>query len=83
VRSLGWLSPKEFLNTYEEWHAFVEGVNESFCFWRAHVEPSQELLDNIKNEHHYYTFGRVIGFLLLVGTGLLVVKAVAKIVRSG
>jgi len=65
---------KEFLSTHQEWHALVEGFSESFCFWRAHHEPSEELLEALKSEHHYYAFGRVVGFILLVVFGMLVIR---------
>lgn len=71
-----WFNIKEFMNTYQEWHAFVEGFSESFCFWRAHYEPSEELLEALKSEHHYYVFGRVLGFIALVGLGLFIVKVI-------
>ena len=70
----GWLNIRNFMDTYQEWHAFVEGFSESFCFWRARIEPSEELLNDIKSEHHYYVFGRVIGFILLVVLGVFVIK---------
>jgi hypothetical protein len=72
----GWFNPKEFMNSYQEWHAFVEGFSESFCFWRAHIEPSEELLNDIRSEHHYYVFGRVLGFISLVGLAISVFKMV-------
>jgi len=70
----GWFNPREFLNTHQEWHALVEGFCETFCFWRANYEPSKELLKDLKSEHHYYATGRAVGFLSLVGLGLLVIK---------
>ena len=69
---------KEFMNDYQEWHAFVEGFSETFCFWRARHELSGELLKDLKREHHYYVFGRVVGFILLVVLGLVVVKILRK-----
>lgn len=77
-----WLNPKEFLNTYQEWHAFVEGFCESFCFWRANYEPSKELLKALRSEHHYYAFGRAVGFISLVGIGLLVIRALKGLCAS-
>ena len=70
----GWFNPKEFMNTYQEWHAFVEGFSEAFCFWRPHYEPDEELLKALMSEHHYYVFGRVIGFLALILTGIVLIK---------
>lgn len=77
-----WLNLKEFMNTYQEWHAFVEGFSESFCFWKPRVEPSEELLNDIKNEHHYYVFGRVMGFIAIIGTGLIVLKGAKSIMKT-
>lgn len=74
-----WLNIKEFMNTYQEFHAFVEGFSESFCFWRANVDPSEELLNDIKNEHHYYVFGRVVGFIGLVMFGVGIVKILRSV----
>ena len=74
----GWFNINNFMDTYQEWHAFVEGFSETFCFWRAHIEPSEELLNDIKSEHHYYVFGRVIGFIALAGFGVLITKILAR-----
>jgi len=68
-----WFDIHNFLDTHQEWHALVEGFCETFCFWRANYEPSKELLKDLKSEHHYYAFGRVLGFISLVGFGLLIV----------
>lgn len=69
-----WFDWSNFLDTHQEWHAMVEGFSESFCFWRAHHEPSPELLKELQAEHHYYAVGRVVGFILLVVFGLLVIR---------
>lgn len=66
------------MNTPAEWHAFVEGFSESFCFWRANYEPSKELLKALRSDHHYYAFGRVVGFILFV----LFVVGVIKLLRK-
>ena len=63
----GWLNIKEFMNTHQEWHAFVEGFCETFCFRRANYEPSRELLKDLKSEHHYYMAGRALAMLAWVG----------------
>ena len=62
-----WFDIHNFMDTYQEWHAFVEGFCESFCFWKARYEPSEELLKDLRSEHHYYVFGRTVGFISLVG----------------
>jgi hypothetical protein len=69
---------KEFMNDYKEWHAFVEGFCETFVFWQARHKLSGELLKDLKGEHHYYTFGRVVGFIALVVLGMIVVKVIRK-----
>lgn len=63
------------MNTYQEAHAFAEGFCETFCFWRANYEPSKELREELESEHHYYAFGRAMGFISLVGLGVLVIRA--------
>ena len=67
---------KEFMNDPKEWHAFVEGFSEVFCFWRERHELEGELLEDPKSEHHYYVFGRTIGFVCLVLFGVGVYKLV-------
>lgn len=62
-----WFNPKEFMNTYQEWHAFVEGLCEVVCPWKARYEPSEELLNDLKREHHYYQAGRAVGVFVWVG----------------
>ena len=63
---LQWLNPAEFMNTYQEWHAFVEGVSEGFCPWDSRYEPSDELSKDISDEHHYYVFGIAVGFAVFI-----------------
>ena len=52
-----------FLDCYQEWHAFVEGFCEVLCPWPARYQPSEELLNDLKGEHHYYVFGRASGVI--------------------
>lgn len=56
------INPAEFMNDYQEVHAFVEGIAEGFCPWISRFEPSSELQKDIESEHHYYVFGMIIGF---------------------
>ena len=56
-----------FLDVYQEWHALVEGFCEVLCPWRARYEPSEQLLNDLKGDHHYYTFGRAIGVIAWLG----------------
>ena len=73
-----WFNPREFMNTHEEWHAFVEGFCETFCFWRANYEPSKDLLKALRSEHHYYASGRVVGFIGIIALGVAVYKILKK-----
>ena len=59
----GWLDLRNFFDIYQEWHAFVEGFCEVLCPWPARYQPSEELLNDLKGEHHYYVFGRAIGVI--------------------
>ena len=71
----GWLDLRNFFDIHQEWHAFVEGFCEVLCPWPARYGPSEELLNDLKGEHHYYVFGRasgVIAWLLIA----IIIKAV-------
>ena len=59
----GWLDLRNFFDIYQEWHAFVEGFCEVLCPWPARYQPSEELLNDLKGEHHYYVFGRASGVI--------------------
>ena len=68
-----WLNPLEIMNTYQEWHAFVEGFADCFCPMKDRYEPSPELLADLMGEHHYYSAGKAFGFtcVLILIAGLL------------
>jgi hypothetical protein len=53
-----------FLSTGEEWHAFAIGFCEILCPWppRRHIITQQEV-NSLKGEHHYYLFGRAMGII--------------------
>jgi len=58
------LEVRHFLDTPAEWHAFVEDLCEVLCCpWPARYQPSEELLNDLKGDHHYYMFGRAIGVI--------------------
>lgn len=78
-----WLDIREFMNTSDEWHAFVEGVNETFCFWKERVPASPELFQAIQHEHHYYTTGRVVGFIGLVFFAWWIYRLVRRFRSNG
>jgi hypothetical protein len=54
---------RHFMDTYEEWHAFTQGFCEVLCPWPARYRPSEELLNDLKGDHHYYVFGRAMGVI--------------------
>jgi len=69
------IKPSAFLDCYQEWHAFAEGFCEVLCPWPARYQPSEELLNDLKGDHHYYVFGRATGVIawLIIAT---IIKAV-------
>ena len=75
------LQLSHFLDTIDEWHALVQGICETFCPWQARRPFLDEnLATEIRNNNHYYTAGRVIGFVSLVLFSVLVVALVHRIV---
>jgi len=64
------LDIKEFMNTCQEWHAFVEGFCEVLCPWPARHQLTGQLLDDLQADHHYYAFGRAMGVIawLIIAT---------------
>jgi hypothetical protein len=61
-----------FLSCYQEWHALVEGFCEVLCPWPPKHEPSEELLTDLKGDHHYYMFGRALGVIAWLGIAKLI-----------
>jgi hypothetical protein len=57
------IRPSTFMDVYQEWHAFVEGFCEVLCPWPAKHQPSEELLNDLKGDHHYYVLGRALGVI--------------------
>jgi hypothetical protein len=70
-----WFNPRNFLDTYQEWHAFANGFCEVLCPWPARWLISEENAKDIASEYHYYVFGRALGVIawLIIAT---IVKAV-------
>ena len=64
-----------FLDCYQEWHALVEGLCEVLCPWPARYQPSDELLNDLKADHHYYVSGRALGII-----AWLVIAIIIKVV---
>jgi len=53
-----------FLDTYQEWHAFVEGLCEVLCPWPPRYKSvHKKLLKQIASEYHYYMFGRALAVI--------------------
>ena len=65
----------DFMNVYQEWHAFIEGFCEVICPWSARYAPSEELLNDLRGDHHYYVFGRALGVI-----AWLVIADIIKVV---
>lgn len=61
-----------FIDTYEEWHALVEGFCEVLCPWPAKYQPIDKLLMELKEEHHYYMWGRALGILAWLTIGCII-----------
>ena len=67
---------REFLNSYEEWHALVQGFCEVICPWPPlHRTMSVERACELDEENHYYKAGRALGVLGLVGLAKLIQAA--------
>lgn len=60
------------MDTVEELHAFLQGWGRILVPFPLRYHPSQELLDEIESEHHYYVVGMVAGMF----TWLLIAKLV-------
>lgn len=71
-------APWSFLNSSEEWHAFVIGWAETACPWWARYRCTKKAEYTPTREYHYYAFGRVVGFieLLLLLTGFVALMSV-------
>jgi hypothetical protein len=74
-RFLKGIRPSAFLDCYQEWHAFVEGLCEVLCPWSARYKLSGKLLDDLRGDHHYYTFGRALGVI-----AWLIIAKIIKVV---
>lgn len=55
----------EFMNTWDEWHAFVVGWGEVVCPWVPRFSVPTPFY--LEPEYHYYLFGRAIGSFTFVG----------------
>lgn len=71
------ISPRNLFTCAAEWHAFVQGASEALPPWKPrHPIMSETLTSEIHAEHHYYQFGRTIGFLLLITTVLVLIALI-------
>ena len=66
----------EFMNTVDEWHAFVIGWSEVACPWPMRYKMPMDYENPLKYEFHYYLFGRVVGFITLLGIGVGIYKLI-------
>ena len=69
------INPSAFLDCYQEWHALVESFCEVLCPWPAKHPPNEELLTDLKGDHHYYMFGRALGVLGWLAIGCAIKEA--------
>jgi hypothetical protein len=76
VGFFSWFHFSNFMDTCQEWHAFVEGFCEVLCPWPPRYEISEELEETVETEHHYYVFGRVLGFMALIGFVAMIIKMI-------
>jgi hypothetical protein len=51
------------------------GLSEVLCPWAPRVKAEDRSLDYLQGEYHYYLFGRALGFIALVMTIVLAIKA--------
>ena len=57
------IKPSTFLSTHEEWHALIEGFCEVLCPWPEMHKLAGKLLNELREDHHYYMFGRAMGVI--------------------
>jgi hypothetical protein len=58
-----------FMDTPQEWHAFVVGFCEVICPWPPLHKASQKNEKDIAAEYHYYVLGRALGILAWLTIG--------------
>lgn len=56
----------EFMNTYEELHAFIIGWGQGVSFWCKRAPMPMEYKSPLEEEYHYYAFGYGVGILTLM-----------------
>jgi len=67
---------RDFMNSWDEWHAFWIGVFEVLCPWPPHHKIiAWDLSHSIRTEYHYYTGGRVLGILVWLAI-IAIIKAI-------
>lgn len=74
--------PFSFLNTGEEWHAFVIGWAETACPWWARYRCTKAAEYTPEREYHYYVFGRVIGMATLFLTFFVTATVIWALART-
>ena len=73
-----WFNIKSFLDTPEEWHAFLVGFFEMLPPWPSRYHLTMKPMGELLKEYHYYMAGRALGFvtllLILIGLANLVLE---------
>lgn len=92
VNSKGFLKGLDlhhFLDTYQEWHAFVNGFCEVLCPWpprhksmHAGLWVPKELRKQIASDYHYYMFGRAIGVIAWLIIAPITIGIIGKIIKE-
>jgi len=57
----------EFMNNWDEWHAFVIGWCEVICPWHSRFPMPIDYHNPMIEEFHYYLVGRAFGVATWVG----------------
>lgn len=65
---------KTLFNTSDERHAFVVGFSETFAIRQPFIKLWPSAGYTLRDEYHYYVFGRATGVLAWVGIAIGIIK---------
>jgi len=68
------LDIKDFMDDWDEWHSFWVGFCESVHYRRPVIHSEITGASYIQTEYHYYMLGRTVGFIVLIGIIVGLVK---------
>ena len=74
----------EFMNTPEEWHAFVIGFGDGVAFTKTDWGTVFIFYkgEGMEKELHYYKFGLALGRFSILGFGTAMLKVIIKAVLA-